>query len=380
MLALAYNLLLLPVDLLVLRGIRRRPTLASVLRGALVVSTVMVGLALVGMFTESDTRYYGSYFTFLGLLSWGLFLHGVPLVFLSARHLRGLRRWGLFGIGLLGVVVAWEGFVRGPGALGVTRHRIASTRIDAPLRIVVLADLQTDSPGDFEREALELAMAERPDLVLLPGDYVQTSRDRYAETLSALRGLFDDVGLDAPLAVYAVEGNVDRDEWPELFAGRSGTRFRHSATVEVGEAGEIGGVRITGLSFSDSFNAHLVVPRSGLERGPADRAEASQVVASDAFHVVFGHGPDFALGAVEADLLVAGHTHGGQVRVPGFGPPMTLSKVPRAWAAGLTQLPSGAALLVSRGIGMERGGAPRVRFLCPPEVVVIDVVPADRPD
>jgi predicted MPP superfamily phosphohydrolase len=88
-----------------------------------------------------------------------------------------------------------------------------------------------------------------------------------------------------------------------------------------------------------------------------------------------GHRPDFALGEVDSDLLVAGHTHGGQVRLPFFGPVMTLSNVPRSWAAGVTKLPGNRTLVVSRGIGMERGGAPELRFLCRPELVVLTIVP-----
>jgi uncharacterized protein len=49
--------------------------------------------------------------------------------------------------------------------------------------------------------------------------------------------------------------------------------------------------------------------------------------------------------------------------------------VPNSWAAGLTALPSGAKLIVSRGIGMERAYAPRMRFLCRPELLVIDLEP-----
>ena len=85
--------------------------------------------------------------------------------------------------------------------------------------------------------------------------------------------------------------------------------------------------------------------------------------------------PNFALGEIPADLLVAGHTHGGQVRLPWIGPMITHSRIPHAWAAGLTELPGGGKLLVSRGIGMERGFAPPMRFLCRPELMVIDLVP-----
>src|SRR5690606_31801463 len=98
---------------------------------------------------------------------------------------------------------------------------------------------------------------------------------------------------------------------------------------------------------------------------------------SDRYHIVLGHRPDFALGSVDADLLLAGHTHGGQVQIPGFGPLVTLSNIPRAWAAGtVVSLDDDTTLVVSRGLGMERGVAPRLRFLCRPELVILDLVPA----
>ena len=119
----------------------------------------------------------------------------------------------------------------------------------------------------------------------------------------------------------------------------------------------VGPVHLTALAWWDSFDPELRLPRA------------------EAFHVAFGHAPDYALGEVEADLLIAGHTHGGQVRLPFIGPIITFSEVPRAWTSGATELSGGRTLIVSRGIGMERGDAPRIRFLCRPEVAIIDVVP-----
>ncbi len=89
---------------------------------------------------------------------------------------------------------------------------------------------------------------------------------------------------------------------------------------------------------------------------------------------MLGHAPNFALGEIQADLLVTAHTHGGQVRFPFIGPIITHCRIPHRWAAGLTVLPGGARLLVCRGIGMERGSAPPMRFLCRPELMVIDLV------
>jgi predicted MPP superfamily phosphohydrolase len=94
-----------------------------------------------------------------------------------------------------------------------------------------------------------------------------------------------------------------------------------------------------------------------------------------------GHAPDYMnnvlLGHVRREMLcVAGHTHGGQVNIPGFGPPITLSRVPRWLAAGGLHQRKGAWLLVSRGVGMERSNAPRIRFNCRPQLVVVTLVPA----
>ena len=58
--------------------------------------------------------------------------------------------------------------------------------------------------------------------------------------------------------------------------------------------------------------------------------------------------------------------------IPGFGPLMTLSRLPRKYAGGLNDY-RGFPLHVSRGIGMERGLAPQVRFFCPPEICVLEV-------
>jgi uncharacterized protein len=90
---------------------------------------------------------------------------------------------------------------------------------------------------------------------------------------------------------------------------------------------------------------------------------------------VLGHSPSYAFGSVPADLALAGHTHGGQVRLPWVGPLTTFSVIPRRFSAGLADRPHGGKLLVARGIGMERGAAPRLRFLCRPELAVIDLVP-----
>jgi predicted MPP superfamily phosphohydrolase len=151
-----------------------------------------------------------------------------------------------------------------------------------------------------------------------------------------------------------VPGNVDKQGWEAIFDGLPVETTQTTRTVDFGE------IQVTGLSLADSFDLHC------------------HLDARSAFQIILGHGPDFALGDLQADLLLAGHTHGGQVQLPLVGPLITLSRVPRAWASGRTELPGNRTLIVSRGVGLERDIAPRLRFLCRPELVVIDIRPDDK--
>ena len=231
--------------------------------------------------------------------------------------------------------------------------QVHSKRLTQPVRIVVLADIQTDRVGRYERAALLRAAQEKPSLILLPGDFIQERRSkRRAELFEQLREAFREAGLDR-VAGVAVGGDHDPVEWPMLFDEFETVKFVETGSVDIGE------LHITALSLDDSANPIL------------------EINPSDKFHIVVGHRPDFALSAqLPAELLVAGHTHGGQVRLPFIGPLITYSAVPRSWAAGVTQLQESKTLSVSRGIGMERDLAPRLRFLCRPQIVVIDLIPA----
>jgi predicted MPP superfamily phosphohydrolase len=80
--------------------------------------------------------------------------------------------------------------------------------------------------------------------------------------------------------------------------------------------------------------------------------------------------------ALGVDLYLAGHTHGGQWRLPLFGAILTSSKFWKRYEAGAYQEGS-THLYVSRGIGLEGFGTPRARFFCPPEVVLISLSGSD---
>ena len=292
------------------------------------------------------------------LFCYGLFGFAALTVCYGAwlLHRRSHRAALLLAIACVALeAVAVDAFLIEPRWLDVTYQTLASDKLSRPIRLAIIADLQTDRIGGYERGVMTRVMAEQPDLIVMAGDYLQEYNSRRrAKLRSKLRAIFKDLDFRAPLGVYAVGGNADLPDWPEIFVDTPIT------SIEATESFDLGQVVLTGLSVKDSFST------------------ATRLAPSDKFQVVVGHYPNYALGTIEADLLVAGHTHGGQVQVPWFGPIMTLSLVPRRWASGTTRLDGGRTLIVSRGIGMERGFAPRLRFFCRPQLVIVDLVPCKK--
>jgi hypothetical protein len=292
------------------------------------------------------------------LVAWALFMH-YPFFLLAGayRFLPQRRRFalGCVAVAVVILLVCVDAFLIEPHWLEVSHVRLSTTNVETSLRVAVIADLQTDAPGRYERRVLERVDDEDPDLILFVGDYVDVGDPEwYGMMIERLNGMLREADLDAPFGPYAVPGNVDwPGRWQRIFAGLPVRTFERSATVDLGS------FALTGLTLRDAADGNLSID------------------GADRFHIVVGHRPDFSLGEIDAELLVAGHTHGGQVRLPFIGPIVTLSGVPRAWASGVTEIEPGKTLVVSRGIGMERGNAPRMRFLCRPQLVILELVPAD---
>jgi len=298
----------------------------------------------------------------------GLAWHGSFFLFVAAfliyrQRVDGKpRRWFpslvlAFGCVYFGLAVNTLLFE--PTALVVREMTITTAKVTMPMTIVFATDFQTDHPGRYERWTLQKIKEQNADLIIFGGDYTQgRNADESRHALKTWNQLFQEMELHAPLGIYAVRGthSHDWDWWQKKFTGTAIVPLEQTVTKSIGE------IRVTFLSSRDSWAQQTI---------PNDERE-------DQFRIIAGHHPLYAMAPQEAELLLAGHTHGGQVQIPFWGLPIITysGPFPKRWATGTTPMPNGALLIVSHGTGLASGKAPRVRFHCRPDFWVIRLVPA----
>jgi uncharacterized protein len=216
-----------------------------------------------------------------------------------------------------------------------------------------------------------------PDIVLLTGDYVTQSPKPIHALAAKLRQLKSRVGI------YAVLGNHDlyfphsRTEITEAFTCSGIHVLWNQIAYPFGEA-----LALVGLAdfWSWEFNPHPIL----------------ETISEEIPRIVLSHNPDSAevLACFRVDLQLSGHTHGGQINLPGLGPvpswiyasrhriprslwrwiPFLQAKWPKVvkhweWAQGLHQVGNNQ-LYINRGLGSFPPG----RLLCPPELTVFKLV------
>jgi len=313
--------------------------------------------ANVGTFVLLGATYLGSLIVFPLAGAWRAWRESAPDAYGVARR-RSDRRLAVVGVALafgLGVYAS----VIEPNRLVVEEVDVALPGWPAgrpPLRVVLLADLQSARLGARERRVPEIVASLHPDVVLIAGDLVAQSFDESLPIEQAHHVLSR---LKAPLGVFVVNGDVD-----EL--------------IEGGVRRAVDGMPVR-LLDNESVVLDCDPPVELCGADPHDRGAMARMLAAPPrarLRVGLVHRPRHyaELGAAGCELVLAGHTHGGQVVIPGFGPPMTYEILPRrVCAGGLHRMSDGTQLYVTRGIGLEGGFAPPVRFLCPPEITLLRI-------
>ena len=254
-----------------------------------------------------------------------------------------------------------------PRWLDTAIHKVRMPLLQRPIRLMHLSDLHASSvvSQGMIADAVARAVETKPDIICLTGDYISyqdvPAAAEYARTLRPL-------SKAAP--TFAVMGNHDGGTWSALEGGfpdhgyadhvlqLAGIELLHNQSKVV----EVRGQKLALVGLGDWWSGEW----------EPDAAFAG-IGHSEIPTVLLSHNPDTkeAVGSYPWNLMLSGHTHGGQVILPLYGPPI-LPVRDRRYLAGLK--PWGTRQIhVTRGVGNLMG----VRFGCRPEVAVLDLQRAD---
>lgn len=233
-----------------------------------------------------------------------------------------------------------------------TTHYTVNGAVGRPLKIAQLSDFHTHGLGRREHKVLAILAAEKPDAIVITGD----SLAGYGGTYQEVKQVYEQ--LHAPLGVWFVRGNWENDH--PIRPRRNEKPFYESAGIHLlvnASAQLLPGIWLVGLDDPSSSPVHLDAALAGI---PPDAYKIALFHAPGYFDHIAGH----------VNLALAGHTHGGQVRIP-LVRPFWLPKDSGRFLAGWYD-EAGSRMYVSRGIGMS---FLPIRFLCRPEVAIITIQP-----
>jgi hypothetical protein len=258
---------------------------------------------------------------------------------------------------LKGVLATAVGGLTGAVSYGVAyeRHRIGVTEATLPvsglfpaldgLRIALLTDIHHSSivPAEDVTRAVELVLSTNPDLIVLGGDYVTFGDRDYVEPVAELLA-----PLRAPNGVFAILGNHDDDrEMPAALARKGMTVLKDQRTRIVIKGD---GLEVAGIRFWTRRSADIARVLKGT-------ADSVLLLAHDPRRLV-------EAAALNVPAVLSGHTHGGQVVIPGVGA-LARARFPILEGLGRRE---NTSIFVSRGMGTVY--VP-VRINCPPEVALV---------
>ena len=247
--------------------------------------------------------------------------------------------------------------------LTVTEYSIKSGKITGAVKIVLLADLHSCVYGESQQELIEKINEQNPDLIMMSGDIADDilPDSRVVELLDGIAGKYP---------CYYVTGNH------EFWSGRASEQkeiFRSfGVSVLEGDCEEVlvNGQRISVLGVDD--------PDAGWAVFGEQMENISGLISAERYSILLSHRPELIelYAGYGFDLVLSGHAHGGQWRIPLILPNGILAPdqglFPR-YTNGIYEK-NDTKMLVSRGLARESTGVPRI--FNPPELIVIHLLPA----
>lgn len=330
---------------------------------------VMISVAALGIeaafiartwFTYSSPSPFNGPFTFfaLGHLAAAALPPFLPVAPAAMLGLHLFLQAGLF------VAMVWASAIE-PFRVALRQEEVQLEKVTDECRLLIISDLHLDRWGKREEKTLALARDFKPHIITMPGDLTNLSFVGDPGTFRQTTEFINRLCRMAPVYVTMGTPEVDPEWWISSIVRGTPAELLHNRAVET--TANSNGLYLIGVTFQGEENDQVehLARLAAANPGPPS--------------LFLYHSPDLAEIAPRfgVDLYIAGHTHGGQVRFPPAGALYTASRFGNKYARGRFEI-DGTVLVVSRGIGLEGAGAPRLRFCCPPEVVGVCIRPAEK--
>lgn len=256
--------------------------------------------------------------------------------------------------------------------LYVRTYEIDSEKISLPLRIALVTDLHSCRYGNEQTRLIDAVDRQKPDIILLGGDiFDDVIDDSYTEQF--LRGIAD------RYPCFYVTGNHEYWSGPGHFADKMKILQKYSVPVLSGTCQPVNirgeSILICGLDDPDFHTIHSDISREEAQEmflGQLD--DVGSKAANNTFTILLSHRPEYYADYMkyDFDLVLCGHAHGGQWRIPGilnglYAPDQGLFP---AYAGGRYEQ-DGKCMIVSRGLSRESTLIPRI--FNRPELVVVNI-------
>jgi len=264
----------------------------------------------------------------------------------------------ILGLILITVVgLALYAFLVEPRWVEIVEITIETEKIpkDSKIKIVQLSDLHIHEIGDREKYVLKVIEEINPDLVVITGDLIDDKKN-VDKLYSFLRN------ISHVKRIYVILGNWDHWSGIDL----------NEYIRDLEALGVTVLVNSNDVITEDTFCLNIV----GVDdphTGRANLEKALTDIKSDCYTLLLAHSPEIIdkIAKKNIDLILTGHTHGGQVILPIYGPLfLPVEEKYRKYSSGLFKI-GNSTLYVNRGLGTS---ILPVRFLCRPEITVIKIV------
>jgi hypothetical protein len=273
--------------------------------------------------------------------------------------LRALFIWFSFPINLifqiLGSLLVFYGFIKEPSELRITTIYHKFPTVSSPFNFLHISDVHLEQPGIREKKLLRIVESRKPEFILFTGDFLNLSNIRDNKAIANIISIFNQINKISPIYYVSGSSAVDVEDTIKIIEKNLNPTRLNNSNILLNH----GGNNINIIGITCTHQPHV------------DIKQLPHLLQEGHINILLYHSPDLVYELRREDridLMLSGHTHGGQVRLPIIGAIFTGSLYGRKLQKGLYQIHD-TLLYISRGIGLEGLGAPRVRFLCSPEII-----------